>query len=164
MIELEKATTLYSQDQDRVSINATIRGGGTARIWLTQRIVHRLVHALVKIVKPQHDDPIYAEVIASVAQQKAVDRHEPQAPVKADAPEHEWLVSKIDLQIPQSGVVVMLYSAAGQSARLSMSAELLRQWLSILRRVYEITEWRGAEWPDWVVGPSASEAETRILH
>lgn len=165
MLELDTITTLYSTDQDRISLNARVKEGGTARIWLTQRIVHRLIPALVNIVKPKHDDPVYAEVIASVAQQRAVDRHEPQAPVQVAAEtEHEWLVNKIDLQLPKQATILIFSSADGRTARLVMNAELLRQWLAILRRVYVTSEWKGAEWPEWMDPPAPEVSKPKVLH
>jgi hypothetical protein len=164
MLEFDRITTLYSQEQDRVSLNATLREGGTARLWLTQRMVHRLIPALVKIIEPIHADPVYAEIIAGVSQQKAVERQEPQTPVKVTEPEHEWLVSKVELKQPQSGAVVVFCSAAGQQAQVTMNAELLRQWLSILRRVYFSAEWQGAEWPDWMVVPPTPATVPKVLH
>lgn len=164
MLELERITTLYSPEQDRVSLNATLRAGGTARIWLTQRIIHKLVPALISIVEPRHKDPVYTEIIAGVSQQKAVERHEPQAPVNVTEPTHDWLVSKVDLQIAQSGAVVIFCNAKGQKARVAMNGELLRQWLSILRRVYLMAEWHGAEWPAWMAVPQPSEATPKVLH
>lgn len=164
MLELDKITTLYSQEQDRLSLNATLRGGGAARFWITQRIANRLIPALIKIVKPSHEDPVYVELIAGISQRQAIAQKEPQTPVKMAEPDHEWLISKIDLQMPQSGAVLIFYNAAGQSARVVMNAELLRQWLSILRQVYVAAEWRGAEWPDWVAAPSARKTADKVLH
>lgn len=164
MLELDRITTLYSPEQDRISLSANLREGGTARIWLTQRIVDRLISALVKIVKPHHPDPVYAEIIAGVAQQQAVSRHELQAPVKITETEHEWLVSKIDLQMPRSGVVVIFYNAAGQNARVAMNVELLRQWLTILRRVYVTAEWDGAEWPEWLAITATTNVSSKVVH
>jgi hypothetical protein len=164
MLELDRVTTLYSREQDRISLNSILREGGTARIWLTQRIVHRLIPALVKIVEPSHADRVYAEIVAGVSQQKAVDRQEPLAPVKVTEPEHEWLVSKVELKQLQSGTLVIFCSATGQQARVAMNAVLMRQWLSILRRVYITAEWQGADWPDWMAMPPQSETAPKVLH
>ncbi|MEH6789741.1 hypothetical protein [Parasphingorhabdus sp.] len=164
MLELKRITSLYVADQDRISLTAQLGDGGFARIWLTQRIVNRLVPALVNQVKPDHTDAVYADVIAGVAQQRAVDRHEPQAPVRVAEAGHEWLVCKIDMQIAKNGAILIFCSADGDTARLAMNAELLRQWLAILRRVYMAAEWHGAGWPTWIVAPSKTHMAAKVLH
>jgi hypothetical protein len=164
MLEFEKITMAYSEDEDRISISAVLRDGGTARIWLTQRMANRLIPALINAIKPRHKDPAYVDIIAGVSLTKAIARQEPQAPVSAKEPGHEWLVSKIDLQMPTSGAVVIFYGTAGQSARIGFNFDLLRQWLSILQRVYAAAEWRGADWPDWMAAPSEKKAADRLLH
>ena len=164
MLDLQRITVLYSEEQDRISINAAVRDGETARIWLTQRMTNRLIPALINVIKPRHEDPVYAEIIAGVSHQKAVSRQEPSAPVTANAPEHEWLVSKIDLQMPPSGTVVIFYSPTGQSARIGFNGDLMRQWLSILQRVYVAAEWRGTDWPEWMATPAINQGTDRVLH
>lgn len=164
MIQLDRITTLYSQDQDRISLNALDKEGGTIRIWLTQRIFARLIPELAKLVKPRHDDPVYASVLASVAQQWAIEQHEPQAQVQLTEVGQEWLVCKIDMQLSEAGVILVFASADGQTARLAMNANLLRQWLAILRRVYNSSEWKGIDWPEWMELPSTVKSKSRILH
>lgn len=164
MLELERITVIYSEDQDRIAINAAVRDGGTARLWLTQRLANRLIPVLINQIKPRHEDPIYVDIMAGVAQQRAVARQEPQAPVKVTEPDHEWLISKIDLQMPTSGTVVIFYDASGKSARVAFRTEVLRQWLSILQRAYTAAEWRGTDWPEWMTTPAATQAANRMLH
>jgi hypothetical protein len=164
MLELKRITTLYEADQDRMSLTAQLGDGSFARIWLTQRIVNRLIPALINQVRPDHVDGTYADVIAGVAQQRAVERHEPQAPVRAAEAGHEWLVSKINMQIGQNGAILSFCNADGETAKLAMNAELLRQWLAILRRVYLMAEWQGADWPRWMATPSTPDTATKVLH
>ena len=164
MLELERITVVYSEDQDRIAINAAVRDGGIARLWLTQRLANRLIPALINLIKPRHEDPTYVDIMAGVAQQRAVARQEPQTPVKVTEPNHEWLINKIDLQMPPSGTVIIFYDASGQSARVIFQGDLLRQWLSILQRAYTGAEWRGTDWPDWMTAPEATQAANRLLH
>ena len=164
MLKLDRITTLYALDQDRISLNATDNEGSTVRIWLTQRICRRLVPELVRLIKPQHQDQVYASVLASAAQQRALQKQEPQSPVQLTESVQEWLVSKIDMQMSEAGVVLVFTSADGQNAQLAMNTELLRQWLAILRRVYDSSEWKGICWPEWLDPPIAARSTSQVLH
>lgn len=165
MMYLDRITTVYAHDEDRICLNALSSDGGAIRVWLTQRILHRLVPELAKRLKPKHSDSEYASLLASVAQQRAVDRHSPLPPVESENVEHQWLVAKIDLQWSETRIVFVFTSAAGDAAQLAMEPELLRQWLAILRRVYISAEWSGADWPDWIDTPSPSTStRARVLH
>jgi hypothetical protein len=164
MKQLDRVTTLYSQEQDRISLNALDKQGGSIRLWLTQRIFARLVPRLAKLVEPKHDDPVYASVLASVAQQRAVEQQEPAKPVQLVEVAQEWLVCKIDMKMSPAGIILIFASADGERAQLAMNGGLLRQWLAILRRVYQSAEWKGTDWPDWMDPPVTTQRSSQILH
>jgi hypothetical protein len=164
MLILDRITTLYSAEEDRLSISATIKDGGTARIWLTQRITNRLIPPLLKLVGPKKDDPLYSEVIAEIAQQKAVERQEVVAPVRVQEVQHEWLVHKIDLSLASSGAALKLWNLDGQGADVNLHGELLRQWLDIVRRLYIKAGWTGVDWPDWMKAAETPRKKSQILH
>lgn len=164
MIDLERMTTEYVADEDRISISARIKGDGTIRLWLTRRIADRMVPALAKVVQPRHEDPAYAEVVGEMAQQRAEQNHEPQEPVKPTHPDQEWLVCKIDLRMAKAGAVLIFAGSESEHARLTMTFELLRQWLAILRRVYQAGEWPLAVWPNALQEGAARPVAPKILH
>jgi hypothetical protein len=165
MIELERMTTQYVATEDRISITANVKSGGTARLWLTRRIGDRMVAALVKAVQPRHRDRAYAELIGEMTQQEAEQRLEPQPEVQAATPDHEWLIDKISLQFPTGAVVVRLTGPQGQEAGMALSTEVVRQWLGILRRVYQHGEWPIDQWPESVRRePVAAPRHPVVLH
>jgi len=163
MLKLEKITTLYSQDEDRVSLNAMDATGGTVRIWLTQRILLRLISELIKVIKPKHEDKSYVAVMAGISHQRAVDQQEPGDPVKLDCASQEWLVKKIDMKIGQGGVILALSSQNGEAAKLVLELQLLRQWLGILKGTFEAAQWN-FDWPEWMMPSKPKASPSRALH
>jgi hypothetical protein len=164
MIDLQRLTMEYVANEDRLSLTANVQSGGTARLWLTRRIADRMVAALATSLQPRHRDRAYAELLDAFAQQHAEQRHEPLARVKADSPDHEWLVRKLTLRFPESGVLIILTGAEGEEARMVLSAELLRQWLGILRKVYHTAEWTTESWPEAARSRPALPQHSVVLH
>jgi hypothetical protein len=164
MLELERVTTEYVANQDRISLTANEKSGGTARLWLTRRIADRLIPALLKAVQPRHEDPVYVEVLDEIAQHRAEQRQERQPPVKVVQPDREWLVDRIDLKMATAGTRVVFVSAEDERAQLTFNVELLRQWLGILRRLYSQAEWSTDIWPDSLSSPQAPKKPPTVLH
>lgn len=133
-------------------------------MWLTQRIANRLVEALVKRVEPEHSDTTYVEVMSAISQRQAEATREPSAPVKVASPDYEWLVAKIDLALPRSGVVLTFSDAVDQTARISMNNQLVRQWLSILRTNYIVAGWDTREWPEWITPTASLKPRGTVIH
>lgn len=157
-------TTQYVADEDRILISASTAKGGTVRLWLTHRIVGRLVPALAKLVQPRHQDPVYCKVMDEIAQQNAEQRQEPQEPVIAASPGHEWLVRKINIQKGERGVALVFVGPDGERARISFSGELLRQWLGIVRRVCRTADWTDADRSDRMPETPAAGKHPTVLH
>ena len=167
--ELQRITTRYSMEQDRIFLAGEVSNGGHVALCMTQRIFLRLLPALLgwlerngsATASVQPAQAMYAEAVQGFAQQAAVaqlTQLPPQVPVNVDAGSPEHLVRSI--QIDQSPDVVRLVfmGAKGPVAALQLQAQPLRQWLSIIYSAWASAGWPQSLWPDWMQASQAAPA------
>lgn len=152
MGELQRITTQFVAGEDRLRL-AGEGGIGDARVlWLTRRLVDRLVPVLVRWLEEQApvQDAWQGALLQSFAQQAASASLVPQAPVLGAPNSVSWLVIEVDIARGARQIGLRFKSAAGEQASLSMEAQPLRQWLGILYTAYQQAEWPLALWPQWL--------------
>ncbi|MFA5678998.1 MAG: hypothetical protein WC953_11445 [Pseudomonas sp.] len=156
---LGRLTTVYNALEDRVQISGQTASGEVIVIWVTQRLLNRMVVALIEWLE-QQDSPVpRADLLHSVKQARAINQLAEQArqeggePVSSAAASSSWLAVSVDVQrrVDQLVLVFKAASEAGASqAALPLSALALRQWLNILLQACVHGEWSTAVWPDWM--------------
>lgn len=184
MKQFERITTDYVEAEDRVRMVGTLPGNEVVQAWLTQRLLQRLVLALVQWLQKQGQGPgaevrtpdvLRTEVMQGFAQQAARARMTPQPPVRAAPGEAAWLVCSVD--VAQHAQAVRLTfkgmrsggAASGSVAdavelgTLTLAPEPLRQWLNILFDNYRKAEWPLQAWPDWVSESAHTEPPGPVL-
>ena len=177
MINLLRMTAEYIEHEDRIALVGDGGADGVVRLWLIRPMTAKLVPALVDIIKPQHDDPGYADVIDTFKQAAAEHQHQPTPPVKYNAAQagdvpapsvkgssgakmsaaalpvkqdNEWLIREINVKLLNDGVALTFLAADDRTARCGFSEGLLRQWLGILRKVCLTADWVSPDWPEWM--------------
>lgn len=164
MSDLQRITTEYVDSEDRIRLCGESAPNQTVVLWLTQRLLNRLVPHLLTWLEQQTAVPsgvgsdVRAEVVHSFAQQAAMASMEMQAPVQAQSAQSTWLVQSVDVTVNQQ--LVRLTFKGGQqgadlSASVAMQALPLRQWLSILHEQCRRAGWVSPEapnavWPEWL--------------
>ena len=145
-LELNRITTIYVDKEDRIGLVGEDENGEHHKLWLTQRLLNRLVEKLLDWLPQSH------EGIQEIAQQVAQAKHEPEHPVIASPECLDWLVQEIDL-VPSQGVIGLVFKSDGgqQAAMVRFNEISLRQWLGIVFRQYQQAQWLGVEWPSWFV-------------
>jgi hypothetical protein len=148
-MEIKRFTTQYDSHEDRVRLVCTDEQGQTLILWLTQRLLNRLVSHLCSGLVREQSRPTVASrsparssvqsvrthVEQSFAQQKAKAALSAQPPVVPRADAAHWRVDAADVKQGPSGVHLILKGALDdQRVKLHLSQALLRQWLGI---VYE---------------------------
>jgi len=181
--ELRRLTTQYLDTEDRIRLTGESADGRVWVLWLTQRLLQRLLPPLLSwldstVAKPPHthDGPAPTAAIDEAAEQRhqraqqaAVSSHAIQPPVLAPADTREILVQSIDLNHFPRGVR-LTFKAVGASnpptVRLSMPTQALRQWLRVLYQQYRKAGWPLQHWPDWLrTEPGqAAPSPSRLLH
>jgi len=153
MTALDRITTEYIDTEDRLRLSGQYADGAAVVIWLTQRLIQRLIPVLLEWLGHSHQQVVaapHAEIMQGWAQQAARAGLTVQPPVQASAARSAWLADSIDFTPSPEGVVLTFKSANDQRAMLTLPAAALRQWLNIVFDAYVRAEWPLAVWPEWI--------------
>lgn len=159
MTVAQRFTTEFVDFEDRLRVSAELPQNHVAVLWITRRLLDRLVAHLAGLLERETASAPVPEVQQSFAQQAAQAEHQqqsqeqPQAPVVPQQAQmvHEWLVREVDLTPGQQGVNLRFRGATPeQVVELGMPAILLRQWLGIVHGQYRRAQWSLDPWPEWM--------------
>lgn len=165
MPTFERITTEYIDLEDRIRLAGEVGSAAPVVIWLTQRLLQRLLPALLQWLERQGDDMPRAEVLHSFAQQAARAELTPQAPVRAVAGCAAWLALAVDITRSEQVISLTFRGADGHDATLILAAKPLRQWLSIVHDAYLKAAWPLNVWPSWVAeGTLSAGQQSVVLH
>jgi hypothetical protein len=175
MLTLQRLTTRYDPAEDRLCLCGLDASGQTVSLWLTQRLLVRLVPVLCQALEaptpPERAakggsrggvEPLRAHLEQSFAQQKARAALPKQPPVTASPSSPFWRVDAVDIQ-RSAGAVRLLFkgSLASEQAELALPLTALRQWLGIVYGQCRQAAWPLQAWPDWMeegaVAPAAGQ-------
>jgi hypothetical protein len=150
-VQLQRITTVYVDSEDRVRLSGTVApSDSVVVIWLSQRLLQRLVPALVRWLEQQGFESPRGELLNSFAQQAARSDLTPQAPVQAPMDSDTWLAVAVDITAHAEQLVLRFRGQGQQQAMLALEAKPLRQWLSIVHHAYCQADWPQTVWPAWV--------------
>ena len=159
-------TTEYVDREDRVRITHHLANGSVECTWLTQRLLNYLLPHLVSWLEQTVKSIPRADVLQAFAQEVAASKLTAQAPVLPVDAKKIWLVDSVDLKTTSEGIS-LTFKANGdaQSLVVTMGAEPLRQWLSILKGQYTKAQWPLSAWPEWLSEPARpAQHQANMLH
>lgn len=161
---LQRFTTQYSDVEDRIRITGEIGPEQQVALWLTPRLLNRVVPALTQWLEKQSSTEVRGEVLQSMAQQAARAALDPQAPVQSTAATQTWLVHTVNLTPIEHGLL-LTFRGDGSSGEavgtsLTLQGRQLRQWLNIVYDQYRKAEWPLNAWPAWI--KDAQENKTAL--
>lgn len=188
--KLQRITSIYSDVEDRFRITGEVSDESTRCLWLTQRLLLRLVPHILEwlneIARAEGKGDLgQAELMQDFAQQAAKARLEPQAavpvptmpdpnaaiettPDAATAGQQEaiWLVKEVDISKSTNGILTLTFKhESANGVQLAMAPIELRQWLIILHSQWLQAGWPAAIWPEWVdTSPKPSDQPVKELH
>jgi hypothetical protein len=165
--ELKRITTAYDLHQDRICLLGATADGPTVVIWLTQRLLVRLITVLLEWLDKHvagKAGPMASHALQSFAQEAAAAALPIEPPVAQEGKEPAWLVKAVDISGVASQTILDLRGHAGERARLAMNPTELRQWLTILHRTWAASGWPTAVWPDWLDSKDAPGDKDIVLH
>lgn len=160
MSTLQRLTTEYVEIEDRIRVSGELAGGGTVVLWLTQRLLDRLVPHLTAWLVRQGAaasgipsvEAVHQDVVQGFAQQAARAQLPPAAPVRAASPQAAWRVDAVDITQGEDAVLLVFKGEGGAQAVLHLAAQPLRQWLGIVFEQFLCGAWPTTAWPDWMGG------------
>ena len=176
MLNLSRVTTVYVDVEDRFRLSGETYDGQVRVLWLTQRLLCRLIPALVRWLEQRSplqasSSPVAsaAQVMQAFAQQSALAQMHPQEPVPVVQENADWLVQKVDV-VTAAEAVRLTFRPPGDSseaAGVSMGAMHLRQWLGILYGQWRQSGWPQEVWPQWMQEsqpPPPSQGGAAVWH
>ena len=185
--KLERITTEYISAEDRIRLAGVTDDELLVVLWLTQRLLNRLLPPLFEWLTQHEDSFSEIETLHFVAQQQSTPQMSQQplgqgkknrqmntpplvnaekdspknlqtpVPVEKDGP--SLLITSIDLSSNNSIVNLNFKSGSAEPLSLIMTAPLLSQWLSILFFTYHKADWPLTGWPDWMVESHRKEEQ-----
>ncbi|MES3006533.1 MAG: hypothetical protein V4751_02060 [Pseudomonadota bacterium] len=150
MQELEKLTTEYVDNEDRIRLSGQLRSGETVALWVTQRLVNRLLPHLFTALENHSDKGLPNEIVQSFALQAAKAELVESPPVLSSPKTLSWLVDAVDISVEATSVKLRFRGRQQEQVGIAFQPVQLRQWLSILHSVWGIAQWQGDIWPEWI--------------
>lgn len=159
MQALQRITTEYDEHEDRLRLSGELPDGSSVVLWLTQRLLNRLVPHLTAWLT-QHGTPLSADKampwldghdLQGFAQQAAQSQLVVQAPVCVLPSTASWRVDTVKVTQHSAGVALVFKGEASeQQVELPMAPMPLRQWLGIVYAQTQRGQWPMAAWPTWM--------------
>ncbi len=147
---LQRFTTEYIVAEDRIRLAGEVKDASPVVIWLTQRLLQRLLPMLLQWLEERGSERPGDEVWQTFAQQAAQAELPQQDPVQADAACAVWLTEAVDIAHSEETVCLTFRGGGSLIATMSLSVQPLRQWLGIVYGAYRRAEWPLDVWPDWM--------------
>ena len=157
--KVERVTTVYSVTEDRILLSAEVMCGGSHKLWLTLRLLQRLVPVLLRTCNAGEQGHSISMAEQVFKQEKAKGELTRQPSVRVDEHSPEFLVNEVSFSAAE-GITLIFKSPGADQHALYLAATPLRQWLGILCQHYESAGWPMAVWPQWIreQGPASGVA------
>lgn len=160
MPTLQRVTTEYVVLEDRIKMTGELSPDDTMVLWLNQRLLLRLLPHLFLWLEKQGGDGIPSEILQSFAQEAATADLNDEPAVHSTQGAQTWLVSAIDITPDADNLLLRFKGTETQETTLPFSAQQLRQWLSILHKLWNLAEWPLDVWPQWLRSAAKDDAES----
>ena len=148
MTKLIKLTTKYNDKEDRIEMIGETSQNDYVVFSLTQRLLLRLLPHLFAWLKT-HDNAWEANFSNHNAQfNEGLDAEVKPANI-ASTP--HWLAEEVDVTSEVGYLSLRFRSSHGDQALLGLTEPELKQWLEILRSLWNISEWHSTVWQQYPV-------------
>ena len=161
ILHLERLSLSYAEHEDRVQCSALDAEGSSVKLWLTARLLNRLVPHLVRHRVASGNEPA---ILASPTNSTAADGSE-LAPVICEPGCIEVLVAEIELQFQDEGVCLMFKEAGRcERASLALSGTQLQTFNRGLQHCFESAGWPLEPFSTNAGNNANSSYETATIH
>lgn len=157
MLELQRLTTEYIDAEDRMRLTGEIRPGETLVLWLSQRLLVRLLPHLFLWLEKQASTAFPTEIEQSLEQHAASANLGDEAPVQRGVSSAAWLVEAVDMTAGDYALRLSFRREGEDAVSLTLSALHMRQWLTILRTLWSVAEWPMGIWPEWMASTISTQ-------
>ena len=135
--------------------------GDTRVLWLTRRLLVRLVSAMTKAIDKEikADPPVDAMQQVTPPSTSPLQTEEPA--VVVDATAVEWLGNRVDLKVSNDTLELILF-CHDDCASLPLPRSKAQQWLRIMYRFFNVADWPHSGSPLWL--ETAAPMDKRQVH
>jgi len=154
---IRRFTTHYDLAEDRVSLTLEREEGDVLRLWLTRRLLVRMVPELVKVLEKRlvtrEGRPARAgETDQRRDQRSALGGMQPQEPVRAEpgreTPDH--LITGVGLRLSRKAILLDMKAGETVVQTVPFAIPHIRQWLAVLNQCFRRAGWDEDIWPAWL--------------
>ena len=172
MYRLKKVTAEFIETEDRIRLSALTADDKTLALWLTQRLLSRLITHLANWLEKKPAD------LSKALDSESNPQPEPHGPVKKSdsAPlpdqtsvktkksDESILITEVDVKFGDNGIALILKSEKETNTEISFTLSEARQWVSMLHSLWHKAEWPSSLIPQWIGDNSPQETSTNIIH
>ena len=135
LLTLTRMTLGYDQSQDRIHLDGLTSGGETVRLWITQRLVRRLIAYFVEA-------GYHVPAQGKVKLHNETNVEEEGEPVTYSTCDPELLVQSIDVT-PRQEDIMCLFKGAADASRVifCLPNTVIGSWLIGFKRCFEAADW-----------------------
>lgn len=160
---MKRITTSYSDSEDRIRLTALTDQDTPLILWLTRRLMDRLIPQLCAWLEPPKStgpnatrntpDADLQQTLNRLTQQRLRTTSEPVPPVTSTPETRSHLVHSIDITKHPNWIRLTFKDQTGHPfGVLVLEPVPLRQWLNIFYDQYRAAQWSTAAWPEWMTG------------
>ena len=159
-MELQRITTYYDPNEDRIRLSGEDESGEPLALWLTRRLLNRLIPVLLQWLERHNTPGADSDCSPDFVLNLPWDEPLRQPPPKEFPICPQYLVRSVN--ITQGEALSLIFhhkdtSPTASSFSLAFGPHPLRQWLNALREQYEKAEWPMTCWPEWAQAPAPQE-------
>lgn len=154
MGQLKQVTIEYVESEDRLQMAGRTFDGQVIAVWLSQRLLLRLLPHLFGWLERQGTAWRDGAIFLEFAQAAAIAVMRPAGPVRVPVAATGPLMRVVELS-GSSGRLSLQFKEgleAHPNVRLSLDSQQLRQWLAIVHGRWRLADWPAAVWPAWLAG------------
>ena len=160
MFNIITVTMQFDPLEDRIIMDCSNKSKDTQRLWLTRRLLNRLIPSLTDQLEVNSSNKISKELEQAFAQEKAEIKKIKTKSVVLKKNNPSWLVTSVKVEkskfefkllfIYEKGLGTVGKEDNQKKAEFVVAISNLRQWLNALFKIYTKAEWDRKCFPNWI--------------
>tara|TARA_B100000902_G_C27166214_1_gene841334 strand:- start:236 stop:760 length:525 start_codon:yes stop_codon:yes gene_type:complete len=160
MFNIITVTMQFDPLEDRVIMDCSNKSKDTQRLWLTRRLLNKLIPSLTDQLEVNSANKISKELEQAFAQEKAEMKKVKTKSVVLKKDNPSWLVTSVKVEKSKFEFKLLFINENGsdsigkdgnqKKAEFVLAISNLRQWLNALFKIYNKAEWDTKCFPNWV--------------
>ena len=164
-------TMSFSAIEDRIVMDSLDQSKKVERLWLSRRLLDRLIPTLTDQLEVNSSKTIPTELEQSLAQEKAeMDKKQSKA-VEIRSKNPSWLVTHIQIGRSKNKFRLLFLGkntnepmATNNQANFDLAIPNLRQWLNAIHKIYLKAEWETKAFPPWLTENNPKSGKNILLN